>query len=446
MSDRAAQWASSLALLATAALVAAPWRGHIDDVDAQIYLVVARHMAADRAWFDLRYLPGLWPVFREHLPFGLWPAAAAIRLAGEWAVGPAYALFTLGTVALAGRLTAALAGRWAGVAAALVLGTCESIWQYGGRPLLDPPLLLFATAAAGAVLLPRPRFVLAACCAAIAVLIKGPFGLVPLASCVLARALVERSPRLIASGAAASVAAALPTAALLLLDRFAGGGTWWHGYFEAQLAASATGARYDGIGAWWFPLRVVVGRFWPGMVLVPLALWRARRDATTRVLTLAGALSLALLTLPHRKWGNHAYVVFPLLAVLCGAAAAPWAERWLARRGALVVLGSTALATWMASLAGAGALVLQPPCVVSAEFAPALNALSPSTEVLVVSPRVELLTIAELAAEKALSPRAAPVLPDCAIPSVALARDASPVPATWQAVAHARGWWLLRSH
>ena len=110
------------------------------------------------------------------------------------------------------------------------------------------------------------------------------------------------------------------------------------------------------------------------------------------------------------------------------------------------MLGSTALATWMASLAGAGALVLQPPCVVSAEFAPALNALSPSTEVLVVSPRVELLTIAELAAEKALNPRAAPVLPDCAIPSVALARDASPVPATWQAVAHARGWWLLRSH
>jgi 4-amino-4-deoxy-L-arabinose transferase-like glycosyltransferase len=444
VNERAARWASSLVLVATAALVAAPWRGHVDDVDAQIYLVVARHMAADRTWFDLRYLPDLWPRFREHLPFGLWPAAAAIRFAGEWAVGPVYALFTLGTVAVACRVTAALAGRWAGVAAALVLGTCESIWQYGGRPLLDPPLLFFATAAAAAVLLPRPRFVPAACCAAIAVLIKGPFGLVPLASCALARALVERSPRLLANGAAASAGAALPAAAVLLWDRFAGAGTWWHGYLEAQLAASASGARSDGIGAWWFPLSVVAGRFWPGMALVPLALWRTRRDPTVRILMLAGALSVALLTLPHRKWGNHAYVVFPLLAVLCGAAAAPWAERLLARRVALSALGAAALAAWVASLAGAGRWVLQPPCIVSTEFAPALEAVPASAGVLVVSPRLELLTIAELAAERGYRPRPAAVLPDRPIPPVALARDGTLVPPAWQVVARARGWSLLR--
>jgi 4-amino-4-deoxy-L-arabinose transferase-like glycosyltransferase len=444
LSDTAAQWAFSLVLLTTAALIAAPWRGHIDDVDAQIYLVIARHMAADRTWFDLRYLPGLWPVFREHLPFGFWPAAAAIRFAGEWAVGPVYALFTLGTVALAGRLTAALAGRWAGVAAALVLGTCESIWQYGGRPLLEPPLLLFATAAAGAALLPRPRFVLAAFCAAIAVLIKGPFGLVPLASCVLARALVERSPGVFAKGAAAAAAAALPTAALLLWDRFAGSGTWWTGYFQAQLAASATAKRADGVAAWWFPLRVVAGRFWPGMALIPLALWRARQDRTVRVLTLASAVSVALLTLPHRKWGNHAYVVFPLLAVLCGVAATPWAQRWLARRSALLALGAAAFLAWVASLAGAGRWVLQPPCVVSSEFAPALEGVPASAGVLVVSPRLELLTIAELAAERGFRPRPATVLPDRSSPALAVAREGTAVPPTWRITVHARGWSLLQ--
>src|SRR5918911_858402 len=115
------------ALVSCAALLAAPWRGHVDDFDAQIYTVVARNMARDRSWFDLRCLPSLRPVFREHLPFGFWPAAAAIRANGEWA----------------------------GVAAILLLGTCESIWQYGARLLLDAPLLLFATAATGAALAAR---------------------------------------------------------------------------------------------------------------------------------------------------------------------------------------------------------------------------------------------------------------------------------------------------
>ncbi len=443
MSERAAHWAFSLALVATAALVAAPWRGHVDDVDAQVYLVLARHLAADRAWFDLRYLPDVWPVFREHLPFGLWPAAAAIRFGAEWAVGPVYAAITLGTVALAGAIATALGGRWAGVAASLLLGTCESIWQYGGRPLFDPPLLFFATAAAGAVLLPRPRFVWAAGCAAAAVLIKGPFGLVPLISCVAARALIEGSPRFFARGAAASVGATLPAAVFLLWDRWAGTGTWWNGYFEAQLAASAAGTRSDGIAAWWFPLAVVAGRFWPGMALVPLAVWRARRDQGLRVLAVASVLSLALLTLPHRKWGNHAYVVFPLLAVLCGVAAAPWAERLLTRRGALYALAGAALAAWVASLAGAGRWVLQPPCVVSLEFARQLDAVPAGSHVLVVSSRLEEPIIAELASERGYVPRPASALPDRADRPAALARDEIPVRPAWRVVARARGWSLL---
>jgi len=146
-------WVS--ALVACAALLAAPWRGHVDDFDAQLYRVVARNLARAHAWFDLRGLPTLHPVFREHLPFGFWPAAAAIRVGPERAIDPLYALMTLGAIAASGAIARRLAGDRAGVAAILLLGTCESIWQYGGRLLLDPPLLLFATASAGMALAGR---------------------------------------------------------------------------------------------------------------------------------------------------------------------------------------------------------------------------------------------------------------------------------------------------
>jgi hypothetical protein len=74
----------------------------VDDIDAQLCRVVARNLAKDHAWFDLRYLPSLHPVFREHLPFGFWPAAAALRVFGEWAVDPLYAAMMLGAIACAG--------------------------------------------------------------------------------------------------------------------------------------------------------------------------------------------------------------------------------------------------------------------------------------------------------------------------------------------------------
>ena len=63
--------AAGLALLLASAALVPPWTGHVDDTDAQLYQVVARHMVEDGRWLDLRYWPGVHPVFREHLPFGL---------------------------------------------------------------------------------------------------------------------------------------------------------------------------------------------------------------------------------------------------------------------------------------------------------------------------------------------------------------------------------------
>jgi len=164
-----------------------------------------------------------------------------------------------------------------------------------------------------------------------------------------------------------------------------------------------------------------------------------------RVLALTSTLSIALLTFPHRKWGNHAYVVFPLLALTCGVAAAPWVERLFARRGALQALGAAVLAAWVASVAGAGRWVLQPPCVVSNEFAREFDGVPASTEILVVSPRLELLTVAELASEKGFRPRPASALPHRPDAPIALVRDGNTVPSPWRLVATARGWSLLRS-
>src|SRR2546428_3667522 len=198
-------WVS--ALVVCAALLAAPWRGHVDDFDAQMYTVVARNMARDHSWFHLRCLPSLHPVFREHLPFGFWPAAAAIRAGLERAIDPLYALMTLGAIAVSGMIARRLAGDWAGVAAVLLLGTCESIWQYGGRLLLDPPLLLLATASAGMAL--AGRWGGAAVLGGLATLVKGPFGLLPLA-CVAAVRIRDWRAAATALGALVPVGGLLP--------------------------------------------------------------------------------------------------------------------------------------------------------------------------------------------------------------------------------------------
>jgi 4-amino-4-deoxy-L-arabinose transferase-like glycosyltransferase len=421
-------WAS--ALVACAALIAAPWRGHVDDFDAQIYTVVARNMARDGSWFDLRLLPSLRPVFREHLPFGLWPAAAAIRVAPEWVVNPLYGLMTLGAIAASGIIARRLAGAWAGVAAVLLLGTCESIWQYGGRLLLDPPLFLFATAAACAALASRWRW--AALFGGLATLLKGPFGLLPLV-CVAAVRLREWR------AAAAVGAAIVPVAIFLAVDP---GGGWRTGYLEAQLLASVTGGRADGIAAWWFPLAVVARRFWPGFPFLLLALWAARRNAALRPLLFACALLLAALCLPQRKWGNHTYVAFPLLAALAGAAAGPLVERVsiavrVAGSVALGVIGSAL------SISGVGALVLQPPCAFSTTLRPALDRIAARSVVLMVG--AELQDMTTLAAERDLVPEPVPEIPLEAAVHDAIARGPVVLPSGWTIAARTGSLAVLRN-
>jgi 4-amino-4-deoxy-L-arabinose transferase-like glycosyltransferase len=490
--------ALALALLvASAALLASPLRGHVDDTDAQLYQALSRNMAARGAWLEPGPSPGSPYPFREHLPFGLWPLVAAVRALGEGALFVPGLVFSAGTVLLVFLLGAKLASPRAGAAAAILLAFNETFFLYGARPRLDPPLVFFSLLAASPALLGRLRgggLALAAVAGGVAALIKGPFGLVPLAAAGGAHALVDalsattstrsRFGRALLETAAALALAALPAVAFLLLDR-ARGGTWWTGYVYHQMLASAEGTRRDGATEVLFPFASVARRFWPGLPAALLGIWqslalplpawlRAGNDEEKRRLRLLGAaavLALCALSLPGRKVWNHELVAYPLLALLGGVATGPLLRRLsvAAARAAVVALAALACAF---ALLGLGTLLLQPPCVASREFAARLSALPPGAPVLLAGEPVDWHTHSSLAAEHHLEPWPVFELPaepalaageaDAAVGSdgpassardralgprrarLALREDrGSPPPPPWRVVGSARGWQLL---
>ena len=407
-------------LVTAAALLAAPWAGHIDDTDAQLYQVLARNMAAARSWLEPGLPPGSNLPFREHLPFGLWPYAATVRALGERALPVAGAAFSLLTVLV----VMTLAPGAGGLAAALVLATTETFFLYGGRPRLDPPLILFGTLGAALVLQPRPSWVLATLAASLGALIKGPFGVAPFACAALARALSERSGRTFLLGAAGTLLALAPAALFISLAD----PSWGDRYLHAQVLSSATGARTDGSTAWWAALASVGGRFWPGLPFALLAAFRRRN----RTLALTCALLLIALSLPVRKVWNHELVAYPLLALLAGEWLAPHVHRW---SRFLPVVGAAALAL---AASGLGSRLLPPPCVASRELAQLLP--EAGTRVLVVSAPMDWRTLVGLAAEQRLDPWPAAGLDGEA--RFALVREELLSAGRWRAVGRARGWVL----
>lgn len=387
------------------ALLSIPVFIHNDDGDSMIYRVVARHMVEDGTWTDLRYLTNVFPVFREHLPFGFWPYAATIRLFGEGALPFAGLAFALGTLLTTLYIGWKRLGPWAGVVATLILAVTESFWADGGRARLDPPLVLLANLAAAPVLLGRRDargWLWALLFGTLAALVKGPFGLVPLAAASAASAAVERKWSTLFLGGAVCFLAALPAAGFLLHDRYWGGGTWWDGYVRHQLLASAVGARSDGTFAWWFPARNLAMRFWPGFAALALAAFFAlaphlarRRIALNdvqlrdvRTFALHSLLMLVILTLPTRKHWFHALVAFPGWALCAGAGLAPvlaqLAPRWKHRL--VATAGVVASALFIGSAFGATAFLTKKPFPFCTDFGPFFAAQPPRTRVLIAGP------------------------------------------------------------
>ena len=412
---------ASVVVLA-AALVAAPWAGHIDDTDAQLYQVLARNMASSHRWLE----PGLPPAsatpYREHLPFGLWPYAAAVRAFGERSLRWCGALFSLLTIAsLIG-----LVGGGAGIASALVLGMTETFFLYGGRPRLDPPLVFFATLSGLFVLRERPNWFLATASASLATLVKGPFGLVPLACAAAARSIADRDARVLLRGVGATLLAALPATLFIA----SADSTWRQGYLGAQLVASATGARNDGSMAPWAALASIAGRFWPGLPFAIVAAF----DRRHRAVALTCALLLVALSLPARKVWNHQLIAYPFLSLLAGLWLAPHLARWMRFVPALAAVAAILAAS------GLGRRLLRPPCVASREFASLMP--QQGTPILVVSEPPDWRTLVGLAAEQRLAPVLAASLDQgsAQAPHVAIVQDSLFSPGPWREIARARGW------
>lgn len=349
------RWLSACSAAALLALLCAwPAYVHVDDTDAGLYRTVVRHLVEDGAWTTLRYLPTAHPQFREHLPFGLWPFAAAQRL-GE--LGPPLVAFATALVTLV-----LLARRRP--LAALVLGLTPAFFTTAALVRLDGWALLGAalvTLGLSEERLGRRAWAFAALGAVVGVAAKGPFGGVPLVAFALARAWEARSGRpLLAGAAVGAVALVLPAAFLLTASA-----DWWQGYVVDQLVASARGSRGDGSSAPWAPLVSVVGRFWPGLALLAWGTLREPgrwRSAGVARLATASGLMLGLLALSGRHVWNHTFVVYPALALL----AAEWESTlpaWLGRVGPAVAAVSAV------GLLVAGALGLMArltPCVVPA--------------------------------------------------------------------------------
>jgi 4-amino-4-deoxy-L-arabinose transferase-like glycosyltransferase len=453
-----------VSLVLCAGLLTSPWRGHVDDTDAQLYQVVARNMARDGRWLDPSYLPSIYPHYREHLPFGFWPMALLVRLFGEGALPVLGLVWSLATLALVGWLGWRLLGPWSAVCAVLVLGVTETFFVYGARPRLDPPLLFFSTAAA-ALVLNKPgqirSWLLGAALGAVACLIKGPFGLLPLVAATGACAIVERSTKPLLLGAFATLLAAIPGALFVWVDHIAGSGSWWEGYGRSQLLASVIRGRTDGSTSAFYPLVSLAGRFWPGLPLVALGFFRAarpaasdskERTAATRLIALFSILLvLELVLLPGRKWWNHALIAYPALALLAGAGAGAFLPQ-LSRARAAVTLVALAAIAWGMSVAGFAAKLLPKPCVVSTEFAAPLSEAAPHEPILLVSSPTNWRMIAALAAERGLFPEPAesfsPTEQSGTHARLALLQEKLFVPTRppWQELARARGWVLLRQH
>jgi 4-amino-4-deoxy-L-arabinose transferase-like glycosyltransferase len=436
---------ASIALIA-AALLAAPWRGHVDDVDAQLYQVLVRNMVATRSWLEPGVAPAQARPYRDHLPFGFWPYVAVARIAGERALPVLGAAFSLATVMLVTWLGWRLLGLEAAIGAGLVLSLTDTFFLYGGRARLDPPLLCFALAGAAPALFERPSarsWLLASGSAAVAALVKGPFGLTPLFCAVCARAVSDRSFGHFRAGALAVAAAALPAVIFLrVADK-----SWWDVYVRLQLVGSALGTRTDGSLSPWAALTSVAGRFWPGLPFVLLACvalaGRRRGQREAGMLALWCAFLLLALSLPRRKLWHHELVAYPALALLAGAGLRP-SFMWLGRRPVAYGLAGVAAVLVAASAAGMGKLLLPAPCVPSRELAHEFDRIPAGTEVLVVSPTPNWELFASLAAERRLAPRYAPALPLAGM--VALVHEtAGPIPdPPWQEIGRSRGWALVR--
>ncbi len=331
-------------------------------------------MVQDQSWTHLRYVPGAHSPFFEHLPFGFWPMAWALSWFGEFGPNAISAAFSLLILLLVYRgIRSCDGGHEASLLGVLIVVLTPDFHARAGHPYLDQSLTFFATAALLPILptgRPSGRGWLVAFIALVcAVAIKGPFGLVPFAGVISARSLIERSLRTVLVGGLIMVLAAVPAGLFVILQP-----EWLEGFGRNQLLASASGARVDGRLDSLYPLRSIIGHFWPGMALLVPALWAMRKYPASRssVLGLALAAALVALCLPTRKVWSHSLVIYPLAAIFLGLALSPVIRTLLTprvRAHSISILAGIAVFALLFAAVGGGRSSLPGECALSRHFA-----------------------------------------------------------------------------
>lgn len=428
---------------------------HVDISDASLYRVIARNLAVDSGWTDLRYLPTAYPRFFEHLPFGFWPMALVIRVFGESALPALQLLLSALTVWLVGRSAKALAGFGAGVLAMTTLALTQNFFFLSSLTLLEVPLLLGGALAMAGLTRPKPDALLMTLTFAgtlVGVAAKGPFGLMTPGALLLARVLVDRSGRLALGAGLAVTLAVAPVAAFVALSP-----DWLEAYGRSQVLASLTGARSDGDGARFFTVGKVFEMFWPGLALIACILPGLKRRFVgepsalhRRALWVAGMAVVILLvglSLPARKVAHHAFVSFPLMALLSGVVLGPALERLMARRAprpvalVLVALGVSGL---VAGPLGVARLFSGAPCVMSTELATAFDQLAPGSSLEVVATDSPWPTLSALSAERRLVPVHVRALGEAGLEWALVEEALWPAAGSFTEVGRARGWVLAK--
>ena len=444
--------AFGLILIIFVVLMSATWFRHTDVGDAQVYQVIARQMGRSGDWLSMEYLGR---AFYDHLPFGLWPIIAAQRI-DERAVIPLHALFSVLTVALVGLLGHRLSGPWAGLASMFTLATTQMYFFQTGYPTLDPLLLLLTTASVLPVLTGEPtrtHWLLAWLFAALAVAVKGPFGLLPLGGALGARVLIDRSWRHLGMGAAILVLAIAPVALFLFLRP-----DWRQGYGAGQLLASAWGARTDGGAGWSLALQFIAERYWPWFPLLFLGLAAAsgrpvvlinwlcpgeqkRFVHACRTVAVACALIVFGLSLPHRKLWHHTLVAYPLLSVLIGVTLGSRAPTLLRGRRLLISLGAMAALCVLAVVGGVDRLLMARPCVLATDFSEEVKLVRAGQLVAVISEHEEWDMLSALAFERDVTPLRTATWEGVVAPVALVTEQAWPsAPPEWSALKASRGW------
>ena len=350
---------SRAALLAVLLALALAWFGALGHrklikPDEGRYGEIPREMVASGDWLTPR-LNGL--KYFEKPPLQYWATAAAYSAFGvsEWATRLWSALCGFAGVLLAGFFGRRLYGETAGwcAAAALAGGVLYAVGSQVAT--LDMGVSLFLSLAVFAVALAqrdgtaareRRAWMLAGWAAmALAVLSKGLIGVVLPLGAVGLYILWQRDFALlrrlhILPGAALFLAIAAPwfiavSAANAEFARF----FFVHEHFERFLTT-----QHDRPGPAWYFVPVLFLGFFPWLLSLPAALWRAAREAEparfrpTRLLIAWCVVVFAFFSLSGSKLPPYILPMFPALALLAGAQLAGASRRLLAAQAGMAAL------------------------------------------------------------------------------------------------------------